>query len=96
MKSTTRCATRYARPRAAIRNRARRCWTSQSAKSAWGGEQLGYDAGKKARGRKRQLLVDTWGLLLVCVMHSASLQDRAGVRLVLYSIDRQYPTIELI
>jgi transposase len=69
---------------------------SQSAKSACGGEQIGYDAGKKVRGRKRHLLVDTCGLLLVCMVHAASVQDRAGARLVLYSIDEQYPTIGLI
>jgi transposase len=69
---------------------------SQSAKSACGGEQIGFDAGKKVRGRKRHLLVDTCGLLLVCVVHAASVQDRAGARLVLYSIDQQYPTIGLI
>jgi hypothetical protein len=38
---------------------------SQSAKSACGGEQIGFDAGKKVRGRKRHLLVDTCGLLPV-------------------------------
>jgi transposase len=32
---------------------------SQSAKSASGGEQIGHDAGKRVRGRKRHLLVDT-------------------------------------
>lgn len=48
------------------------------------------------RGRKRHLLVDTCGLLLVCLVHSASVQDRAGARLVLYSIDEFYPTIGLI
>ncbi|WP_184757727.1 IS5 family transposase [Streptosporangium album] len=69
---------------------------SQSAKSACGGEQIGYDAGKRVRGRKRHLLVDTNGLLLVCMVHSASVQDRAGARLVLHSIDQQYPTIGLI
>lgn len=69
---------------------------SQSAKSACGREQIGYDAGKKVRGRKRHLLVDTCGLLLVCMVHSALVQDRAGARLVFYSIDEQYPTIGLI
>ncbi|MFB9185890.1 transposase [Dactylosporangium sucinum] len=57
---------------------------------------MGFDAGKKARGRKRHLLVDTCGLLLVCVVHSASIQDRAGARLVLHSIDECHPTIGLI
>jgi transposase len=47
---------------------------SQSVKSAEGGEAIGYDAGKRVRGRKRHLLVDTGGLLLKAVVHSASLQ----------------------
>jgi transposase len=69
---------------------------SQSARSACGGEQIGYDAGKRVRGRKRHLLVDTLGLLLICVVHSASIQDRAGAKLVLSWIDQQYPSIGLI
>jgi transposase len=69
---------------------------AQTAQSACGGEQIGYDAGKKTRGRKRHLLVDTVGLLLICVVHSASIQDRAGAKLVLHSIDEEYPTIGLI
>jgi transposase len=69
---------------------------SQTAKSASGGEQIGYDAGKRTRGRKRHLLVDTVGLLLICVVHSASVQDRAGAKLVLSWLDEQYPSIGLI
>jgi transposase len=69
---------------------------SQTAKSACGGEQIGYDAGKKTRGRKRHLLVDTCGLLLVCVVHSASVQDRAGAKLVLHSINEQHPNLGLV
>ena len=59
---------------------------SQSAKSAEGGEAIGYDAGKRVRGRKRHLLVDTGGLLLHRVVHSASVQDRAGARQLLTGI----------
>lgn len=69
---------------------------SQSAKTACGGEQIGYDAGKKTRGRRRYLLVDTCGLLLVCVVHSAGVQDRAWARLVLGSIAEEYPGIGLV
>lgn len=43
---------------------------SQSAKSAEGGEAIGYDAGKRVRGRKRHLLVDTCGLVLSAVVSS--------------------------
>ncbi|WP_237658101.1 IS5 family transposase [Rhodococcus ruber] len=53
---------------------------SQSVRSSEGGEQIGYDAGKRVRGRKRHLLVDTLGLMLVGLVHSASVQDRAGAR----------------
>ena len=35
----------------------------------------GYDAGKKVKGRKRHLVVDTLGLVLIAVVHSAGLQD---------------------
>ncbi|NES90554.1 MAG: transposase, partial [Okeania sp. SIO2B9] len=31
----------------------------------------GYDAGKKVKGRKRHILVDTQGLLLSVVVHTA-------------------------
>lgn len=69
---------------------------AQSARSASGGEAIGYDAGKRVRGRKRHILVDTLGLLLICVVHSASIQDRAGAKLVLSWLDQQYPSIGLI
>ncbi|GJF35072.1 hypothetical protein KNE206_77720 [Kitasatospora sp. NE20-6] len=47
---------------------------SQSARSHQGGQAIGYDAGKRVRGRKRHLLVDTCGLVLRAVAHSASVQ----------------------
>jgi putative transposase len=43
----------------------------------------GDDAGKKIMGRKRHLLVDTLGLILHVVVHSAAIQDRDGAKLVL-------------
>lgn len=69
---------------------------SQSAKSAEGGEAIGYDAGKRVRGRKRHLLVDTNGLLLRGVVHSASVQDRAGAKLVLTGVHEQFPQLQLV
>jgi len=69
---------------------------SQSAKSAEGGEAIGYDAGKRVRGRKRHLLVDTNGLLLHRVVHSASVQDRAGARLVLRGLHARFPGVRLV
>jgi transposase len=69
---------------------------SQSAKSAEGGEVIGYDAGKRVRGRKRHLLVDTNGLVLRRVVHSASVQDRAGAKLVLAGVHEQFPQLQLV
>lgn len=42
------------------------------------GEQRGFDAGKKVKGRKRHIIVDTLGLVLAVVIQSASMQDRNG------------------
>jgi transposase len=57
----------------------------------------GYDAGKKVTGRKRHILVDTLGLLLNVVVHSAAVQDRDGARRVLDArTPRLFPFIERI
>jgi putative transposase len=57
---------------------------SQSVKTTdRGGAERGFDAGKKTAGRKRHILVDTLGLLLLVVVHSAGIQDRDGARKVL-------------
>ena len=48
-----------------------------------GGEQRGFDGGKKVRGRKRHLLVDTEGLLVEARVHSAKVPDQDGIRLLL-------------
>jgi putative transposase len=56
---------------------------SQSIRTAEGGEERGYDAGKKITGRKRHLAVDTLGLIWAVVVHGAACQDYDGARLVL-------------
>src|ERR687894_384223 len=59
---------------------------SQSAKTTRvGGEARGYDGGKKVRGRKRHLLVDTEGLVLKAKVHSAKLPDQDGLKVLLES-----------
>ena len=46
---------------------------SQSVKTTEQRGERGYDAGKKIKGRKRHLLGDTMGLLLILVVHAASI-----------------------
>src|SRR5579871_1039929 len=48
---------------------------SQSVKSALGGEQIGHDMAKNVHGRKRHIVVDSMGLLLVVVVTSAKVDD---------------------
>ena len=57
---------------------------------------MGYDAGKKVKGRKLHTLVDTEGLPLRVVVHSAGIQDRDGAALVLEKIRGRFPWLELI
>lgn len=57
---------------------------------------MGYDAGKRMKGRKIHALVDTEGLPLRVVVHSAGMQDRDGAALVLDRIRARFPWLELV
>ncbi len=48
------------------------------------------------RGRKIHALVDSEGLPMRVVVHSAAIQDRDGAGLVLDKIRRRFPRLELI
>jgi putative transposase len=56
----------------------------------------GYDAGKKINGRKRHIVVDTCGLLLVVLVTSAAVQDRDAARLLLWALRGTFPTVRLL
>jgi len=56
----------------------------------------GYDAGKKVKGRKRHLLVDTLGLIWGLVVHPGDVQDRDGAKLVLEGARGRFPRLRLI
>jgi len=56
---------------------------SQSVKTSEGGEERGVDVYKQVSGRKRHIVVDTLGLLLLVLVHRASLPDGNGGKLVL-------------
>jgi transposase len=70
---------------------------AQSVKGAdtVGRDSRGYDAGKKVNGRKRHVVVDTIGLLVVVLVTAASVQDRDGGRLVLDKARIAMPSIVL-
>jgi len=64
---------------------------SQSAKTTGVGvEERGYDGGKKIRGRKRHLLVDTEGLVLKVKVHSAKVLDQEGIKPLLEQTEEQF------
>ena len=70
---------------------------SQSVKTTRrGGSARGYDAGKKISGRKRHLLVDVIGMVLVAVVHSAGVQDDEGAREVLAQLRHRFSRLRLI
>jgi len=68
---------------------------SQSVRTGSGGER-GCDAGKRTPGHKRHIVVDTTGLLLSVVVHSASVQDRDGVKLLGGRIKGRFPRLRSI
>ncbi len=57
---------------------------------------MGYDAGKRVKGRKIHALVDSEGLPMRGVVHSAKIQDRDGAGLILDKIRRRFLWLELI
>ena len=68
---------------------------SQSVKSTGvGGEQRGYDGGKKVKGRKRHLLVDTQGLVLKAKVHAANIMDFEGIKMLLGRADMEFPRLK--
>jgi transposase len=68
---------------------------SQSVQSAEKGgcciDPHGYDAGKKIKGKKRHILVDSTGLMLHAIVHAADIQDRDGGALLMATLFGLYP-----
>jgi putative transposase len=69
---------------------------SQSIKTTEAGGIKGFDGGKKVKGRKRHIVVDTLGLLIAVVVSSAKVQDYHGAKPILEKIKDRCPRLEVM
>ena len=69
---------------------------SQSVKTTEIGGIKGFDAGKRVKGRKRHILVDTLGLLIAVVVTGANVQDYHGAKPVLGSVKDRCPRLKVV
>ncbi len=66
---------------------------SQSVKTTGVGGERGCDGGKKVKGRKRHLLVDTEGLVLKAKVHVANVVDQEGIKPLLDGAKELFPRL---
>jgi transposase len=67
---------------------------AQSTRASPQGGESGFDAGKKVKGRKRNLVVDTMGLLIAVTVTAASVQDRDAAAAVVAQACVKSPRLE--
>lgn len=69
---------------------------AQSTRSSPQGGTQGFDAGKKVKGRKRNLVVDTLGLLLAVSVTAASVQDRDASYATVAAAKEKYRSVQTL
>ena len=69
---------------------------SQSAKTTEQGGERGYDGGKKVNGRKRFIVTDTLGLLLLVKVIAANTREPVGGELILEGANTRFPKIRIL
>ena len=72
------------------------CIDSQTAKTADQGNEVGYDGGKRANGRKRHIITDVLGLLLLVNVTAANVHDAVAADPLLRRLNSEHPTIDIV
>lgn len=71
-------------------------WIANRSKLPVGGEDISFDGGKKVKGRKRTILVDTMGLLLAACVHGTRRSDHQAMELLATFYAQFWACLQLI
>jgi putative transposase len=70
---------------------------SQSVKTDQGGDERGYDAGKKVQGRKRHIVVDSLGIVLAVLVTAANVDDAQAAQELLAQVESEaFPRLQTV
>lgn len=72
------------------------CIDSQTAKTAAQGNEVGYDGGKRANGRKRHIITDVLGLILLVCVTAANVHDAVAADPMLRRLNDDQPTVDIV
>lgn len=72
------------------------CIDSQTAKTADQGNEVGYDGGKRANGRKRHIITDVLGLILLVSVTAANVHDAVAAEPLLKRLNTKHPALDVV